>query len=38
MKKYYVSLTNPEKAIITNGNVSNVYISDLEDCELKERV
>lgn len=37
VKKYYVSLKNPEGAIITSGNVTDVYISDLEDCEFNER-
>lgn len=33
VKKFYVSLKHPEEAIITSGNVTIVYISDLEDCE-----
>ena len=36
VKKYYVSLKNLENAIITSGNVTDVYISDLEDCKLNE--
>lgn len=37
IKKYYVALQNPEGAIITDGNVTDVYISDREDCKLSER-
>ena len=33
VRKYYVSLKKPEDAIITDGNVTDIYISDLEDCE-----
>ena len=36
VKKYYVSLKNPEGAIITSGNVTDVYTSDPEDCKLNE--
>lgn len=34
VKKYYVSLKHPERAITTSRNVTDVYISDLEDCKL----
>jgi len=34
-KKYYVALKNPKQAIIICGsnNVTDVYVSDLEDCK-----
>jgi len=34
--KYYVSLVNPEEAITTRENITDVYISDFEDCKSNE--
>lgn len=36
IKKYYVSLRNPEGAITTNRNKADILMSDLEDCKLNE--
>lgn len=36
VKKYYVSLVNPVGAITTHENVTDVFISDFEDCKSNE--
>lgn len=36
VKKYYVSLKHPDRAITTSRNVTEVYVSDWEDCKLNE--